>query len=58
MPLNLKILERFGTLLDNLDVHNHDGFKFGFWVFNMRELSLDFILILLVKKPANTQESV
>ncbi|KAK8897874.1 hypothetical protein M9Y10_000103 [Tritrichomonas musculus] len=51
MPLTGKILEYFGTLPGNPDLHHPDGFKFGLWVFNMCGLSIGSLLLLFVRKP-------
>lgn len=51
MPLTGKILDKCGTLPDNPDLHNPDGFKYGLWLFDICGLSLGALLFLFVRKP-------
>lgn len=51
MKLTGKILNSFGTRLDNPEMHNIDGFKYGLWVFSMYGLAVCLLLIFFVKNP-------
>lgn len=46
MPLTGKILDHFGTLPDNPNIHNPDGFKYGLWAFNICSLSFGTFFLL------------
>lgn len=56
MPLTGQILDHFGSLPDNNDIHNPDGFKYGLWLFNICGLSLGAFMLLFVKKPKSLVE--
>lgn len=61
MPLTGKVLDKFGTLPENPNVHNPDGFKFGLWTFNICSLSFGtlFLMLFNVKKKTDvTLESI
>lgn len=55
MPVTAKVLDCFGKLPDDPDLHNPDGFKFGIWVFSMCGLALGSIFLLFVKNRKNDQ---
>lgn len=58
MPLTGQILDHFGTLPDNPNVHNPDGFKYGLWVFNICGLSIGVIILLFFRKLQKVELSV
>ncbi|KAK8837618.1 hypothetical protein M9Y10_036149 [Tritrichomonas musculus] len=55
MPVTAKVLDCFGTLPNDPDLHSPDGFKFGIWVFSMCRLALGSIFLLFVKNRKDDQ---
>lgn len=58
MPLTGKILEHFGTLPENPDLHHPDGFKYGLWLFNICGLAIGSLLFVFVKKPKKSEANI
>lgn len=58
MPLTGQILEHFGTLPSNPDIHHPDGFKYGLWLFNICGLSIASLLLLFIKKPKSVETEI
>lgn len=58
MPLTGKILDLFGTLPSNPNIHNPDGFKYGVWVFNIGCLSFGVLVLLFFRKNKKVEKSI
>ena len=58
MPLTGRILQHFGTLPDNPDLHHPDGFRYGLWLFNIAGLSIGAILLLFVRNPKKSEKNI